>query len=592
MRTMQEVEALGAGVHQGIARELSNSNALRAMQAYAGATYELFKSGEYAADYDLLDPESIGKAVVAENDQLAKAMLTGTDASGNAVNIIQDKTTGAAALRVQFLHDRLEKVSFEQDDAVMMKTIPKEKVYSITFEWTVFNQYGGAGDGFVGETGTDGAFGVAATDDNFTRLLKTVKYMAAVRQVSLVAQLVRNVEDAMKTAETGATLEIVGKANLAIYFGDSKKAEQQFDGLIRQLLDWLTPSTGYGQTHDQSIIYDAGGNPISKEMLEDIAVLNRQKFGKGTLLMTSPVAYGDAQKLLFPEARTGEGETGTFGTDKRNFKSPYGTIKLVDDPMLRLNQPLVVEGSGVDGKPRASADSGALSFSANPLTISAVSPSTGYFWENVSRNDHATVAALTVPALPSGEGNQANRLAADTYWYAVSVVYQGKESLPWYTGNNAATINTLPTATGQAVTAGQVVKLAIDLTNLTGATVTAALRKSLKFRFYRFDGTTAPTSRLQYKFIGECGVAAAASSSVDAVLYDNGFTIPGSDNAFLITESKNGAKGWFLAQLLPLMRRKGLASYVMGDPLAMLAFLMPILVVPRHHVWIRNIGRA
>ena len=81
-------------------------------------------------------------------------------------------------------------------------------------------------------------------------------------------------------------------------------------------------------------------------------------------------------------------------------------------------------------------------------------------------------------------------------------------------------------------------------------------------------------------------------TGANTVLYDNGMYMPNTDNGFLITTKKNGANGWFLAQLLPLMRRKGLPSFVMGDVLAMLMFVAPVLLVPRHHVWIRNIGRA
>lgn len=73
--------------------------------------------------------------------------------------------------------------------------------------------------------------------------------------------------------------------------------------------------------------------------------------------------------------------------------------------------------------------------------------------------------------------------------------------------------------------------------------------------------------------------------------YDNGMYIPGTDNAFLITEKRNGTNGWFMAELLPLMRCIGLPSLPMADPLVMLWFACPILLVPRHHVWIRNIGR-
>jgi hypothetical protein len=549
----------------------------------------------------LNDPDNLGKSLITSD-----GIVPGGD------------TTSGRPLRVQFLHNVLETTSYEQDDAIAMKHIPKEKVYSNVFEWSQFNLYGGAGDGFIPETGasTDQSsglfFGATAGDDTFSRLTKTLKYMAAVRFVSLPMQHVRNIEDPMKASEKGITLEIIAKCNTAIYFGDSRTQQNQFDGIIRQLLDWLTPGTQYGTAsfpghpEDQAIIYDAGGLPIDKAMLTDIQATNRLKWGQGSLLIQSVLGYEDTQKLLYPEQRAGEGTTGTFGMDRRTFLGPSGRIKLADDPMLRINRPLLVDGPASTGAPRLTTtqDTGATTWvggGANFASCAATAPGNAYFWKNANLNtDPAAIGsdATTTPALPSGDGNQSNHNSTSlTHYYAASIVVNGLESAVQIYGATSPSTTDLfdgsagmdnITPTGVTITStNSIVKFAIDASKITGLGSTV-LRKNVKIRVYKYAGTAPPTRVSQFQYLMDIGCPASGNPTG----FDNGMYIPGTDNAFLITEKKHGVNGWFLAQLLPLMKREGLPELLIASPLAMIYFCAPILLVPRHHMWIRNIGRA
>ena len=423
---------------------------------------------------------------------------------------------------------------------------------------------------------------MTGSDDNFTRQTAILKYIAAVRNISLPAQLVRNIEDAEKVAEKGATLEIVGKANLALYYGDSKTHTYQWNGLGRQITDWVTANTA-----DQGILYDAGGQPLGKELLEDIMALSRLKYGKASLLLEGVQSYADTQKLLFPAARYPEGETsGSFGVHKKKFESPYGGLKLEADPMLRPNRPLAAEGAGVTGKPRAVADTGSTDFASDPFTFTAAAAGTTAFWLNATANSDAS--AVTKPSLPTGEGNQGYRMPVATYYYGASVVFQGKEGTMWVGGASAT--NSITSATGTPTTStNTTIKLALAAAAITSLGTTYP-RNQLKVRIYRYGGPGlgAPALISDFDFLMETAFPLTSNTAC----YDNGFNIPGAAEAFAITESKNGAKGWFMAQLLPLMKREGLPEYVMGSPLAMLWFASPILLVPRHHIYIRNIGRA
>lgn len=517
-----------------------------------------------------------GMAQEAEaSEVLEKAMVTGS-------GVVEGGQQGGGALREQYLNGVLETVSATQDDARFMKDVPKKRVPTNTVEWTDFLSYGGAGDDFVGETGVDGAFNGVTTDDNFQRNIQLVKYMAVQREVSLVTQKVKNISDPLKIAQTGGTIEIIGKANLACYFADAGKNALQFNGLEAQILQWLNQFPS-----DSAIYYDAGGAPLGKGAMADIAQILRLKFGAPGSIYESVQTYADTQKQLFPEARYMEGQvSGVFGNDRNKYATPYGIIDLKADIMLRSNRPLAFDGPGLTGKPRttATADFNSLNFASNPFTTAPASTAAGvtgmnYYWQNYSQNTDATT--IPAPPVPSGSagGNASNHLAAGSYLYAVAPVYYGREGAAFVYGTDG----TVPNATAVAVAAGQIVPVIVAAASLTGLGTTYA-RSTVKYRVYRAPANAVSLN--DFDLLGEMGTPKAGN----AVLYDNGMTIPGQDIAFMLTEKKNGSDAYFLAQLLPLLRRP-LPNKLLSDLFGLIAFITPILKVPRHHVVIRNIGR-
>lgn len=521
-------------------------------------------------------------------DELAKAYTTGQGIVTEGVGAAGD----FSKTRLQFIRDGLESATFSQDDAKLMKLIKKETVYSTTVEWSALMQYGQQGDGFISESGNDGAFNGSSADDIVNRLLRNVKYLYAQREIGLVAQQTKGVVDPVKQAQKSATNEIVMRCNNALYWGDSKTSQSQFDGVARQLMDWITPTTGSGNTQDYGILFDAGNAPIDQNMLNEIAMGNKLRFGNAKLLVMSTTAYADVQKLLFPYQRTDLGSgSGSFGVVRNEFNGQYGTIKFEIDNMLRINQPLVLEGTGFDGKPRAASDTGGAACAAGTLAASSTaagSAGTGSEWLNKCISGSSPASSPRAGGGSGTDGNNKNRLDAGTYYYAISTVYNGKESAAIYAGTSANGTATITSAVAITVTAGQIVT--ITLTH-TGVTIpSGATYKDIKFRIYRAPGTISAGSLVLSSFdlLMETGM----SSTTTTVCYDNGFYIPGCDNAFLFTQEKDGMSGLFLAQLLPLMRRHGLPEKLLSSPLALLLFATPVVPMPRHHVWIRNIGRA
>jgi len=62
----------------------------------------------------------------------------------------------------------------------------------------------------------------------------------------------------------------------------------------------------------------------------------------------------------------------------------------------------------------------------SPPVLASFSSATGNFWR-VGNPKYRHGSSGRGPMLPTGSGNQGNRLAAGNYYYGVSVVYKGKE---------------------------------------------------------------------------------------------------------------------------------------------------------------------
>lgn len=520
-------------------------------------------------------PEALRQQFEADYDSredIEKAMTTGS-------GIVQDGDTGWRAAREQWLDDALRTVSYEQKDAFLMNRIPHKKAESVIEEYTTWDMYGQPGDGFTLESGDDGLFNGTAVDDSFTRRTRTIKFMATVRQVGTVASKVRNIADPYVTAEKGGILELIGKANLACYYGDSKTTFSQFDGMYRQIVDWvsLKPETA-------DILVDAGGNPINSDLLADAVAISAEHWGNPSLLIQSIRGQQDTEKSLFPALRGGLGDVGAFGVDKKVFKSANGPIALAADKMLRPGRPNFLGGAGITGKPRATADTGAPSWSATPwASPAATTAGTGNYWQNVTTNDQSSV--VTKPAAPSklGRNNAANRLQYGDHYYAASVVYRGRESLAWVYGASAA--NTVTSATAITTSAGSpIVSMAFDYTKISGLGSTYP-RNMTKIRVYRCD--TVPNTMNDFDFLFEVGFDTTATDNPTA--YDNGFNIPGSDEAYLITENKDGKDAWMFLELLSILKVP-LPRYLMAEQFGLLMFGTIWLPVPSFHVHIRNIG--
>lgn len=505
------------------------------------------------------------------NDELAKAYITGQQV------VTSSDDADVSSLRKQFLFGNLVSTIYSQDDAAFLKKLRVENVGSTLVEFSRFDLVSG-GDGFVPETGTDGVFGSNYGEDAFSRHTRTVKYQAAARRVGLVTQSVNNIANPMRIAEQSASLEIVRNLNLATMFGDSGFNNLSFDGVERQLYDYVV------ERDDPGILIDLNGGVLDIEAIMTASTAILKRFGNPSLLLQSPDSYNDTEAELLSNLRAPYGYQGPGGIGVEKVRTAGGEITRMFDKMLRANKPLNVLGAAASGLPRTAADSGmTVSFASTPWSTGAgntgaASAGTGNYYQNTTRNTDSTV--VSAPAVPtSRDGNNAgNRIGASTYNYAVSLVENGKESLPWVLG--AASAGVVTGATTVTTTAGQIVKLKFDTAAVTG--YSAAKRPQIYFRIYRAAAGAALSS---FQFLMNCAVP---TSGTTTECYDNGMFIPGTVSNFLLTEQRDGRASIVLAELLAMMKRP-LPNLPLADVFAMLAFATPIVFYGGFHVQFYNV---
>lgn len=555
------------------------------------ATSEVRSGWSYDTGWNLNDDQYLSakaQAIRAE-ETVRKALTTGT-------GVVQQGDTGGRALRYQFLIGEIESSTASQDDAVGIKRIPIKNATSSTIEWSTRESFDSGGNGFVDETGSDGNFGVNFYDNNFLRQTETIALMAEGRSTGIFAEHVHNITDPEIEQRRGAELSLIHKANRALYWGSRALTSNSFNGILAQIENWLDDNTS-----DMGIMYDCGGSPLTQYVLQSALPENINRYGKLSLILTDTYTYADSSSLLFPVQRSDVGSSGKYGGQRDMFMGPAGEVKIQFDPGLRPSRPLRISGPGSNGEPRlnvaTSYDAGALAFGSSTPWVAAsstngtqaINPGSGSFHRNYTRStDSAPPAVPNVPnsSLILNGGNNSNRLAAGTYYYGVSMVFQGQESPLYIYGAGVQTADTISgTPTGIAVTAGQIVQMDFDPTTVTGLGSTYPLR-NVSWRIYRYDGPSAPTNVSQFKFLMEAGTP--TTGVVRA--WDNGTWIPGTSVAFGITTMKQNKVGWALYQLLPLIKRD-LPNLALADPEVLLWFITPLLRVRRHHIVFRNIGR-
>lgn len=288
-------------------------------------------------------PEGFGTSSIEELAELRKALDI-----GYAMPVTG---TQFDSLRVESLDSTLKVLTYSSTHLRMWNMIPKEDAYSTVEEYNQLVQYGPDGGGFVPS-------GVLpeTEDSTYNRANQLVKFLGTTRTVNHPATLVRTMPADLIAQETqNGALWLMGKANSALYFGDSDGNPLEWNGLIKQI------ETGGGT------IIDLAGQPLQATDIENGAQVIIDNFGFPSQMFANPKTFTDFSKAYYQFQRFAAPNVtpGQAGTPITGFQTLSGNIAFQPDTFIKRggappaatanqnvpNAPTVTVGSptGTDG---------------------------------------------------------------------------------------------------------------------------------------------------------------------------------------------------------------------------------------------------
>lgn len=441
-------------------------------------------------------------------------------------------TASGAPLKVESLEKTLKHLTFNENDIVLWKNVPKKAAFNTVEEYNQLTSYGQDRGGFNNE----GELPVEE-DSQYIRRAQLVKYLGVTKSVSHQMQLVNTMVGNIIERETkNGTMWILRKLNKSLYFGDSALVPQEFNGFIAQHQRsdaWTSLNDYYGSTS----IVDARGASLTEAMIETGANNIVENFGVASQLYAPPSVISNFVKNFygnkFIQPNSPALTNGVMGQVVNTFASQFGNIGLNWD----------------------------IFFKKLPTKLNtAIATSTN------------APAAPTISAVAAvGSDASSKWIAADagTYFYAV-------------TGINRFGESTLAiTAAGTAVVTGG----ALDLT-FAG---TSSTYPATAFRIYRSNKGAASAAVATFYPLFDISLAeltAGFDGGAAGVARDRNRLLPNCDQAFLLQMNNEVIE---FAQLAPLMKMD-LAIISPAYRFMLLMYGTPFLYAIRKMVRIINIG--
>ena len=315
-------------------------------------------SNQYPAN--MVGHGDFGNTDVLENLQKALTAGSGVDAGS---------FTGGRALIPESLENTLVNVLWSQDEARLFQRIKKKAVSSPVHQWDKRTEVGDSDGAWVGEGGSS-----FEKDQTIARVYATAKYLQTLRKATLQATLSNMVENAMTIEQNAGALWIVREVEKAMFYGNDNIVAEQPKGILQQINDAAGNVATYGSPVADNILDIRGASADSSEFekkMNEATRTIRDKYGKGSILLTSTMVMQDVQNLLRDRVRFNAGST-VGGTVFNRYPTPFGELELLDDVFIR-------EGA-TPGTPSAIAGAPAAPTQSSAPASAAVAGSEISFW--------------------------------------------------------------------------------------------------------------------------------------------------------------------------------------------------------------------
>mgnify|MGYP003407435792 CR=1 FL=1 len=272
-----------------------------------------------------------------DNGELLKAMQAG--------QITGRETTDASGtyepLKLESLERTLKSLEFRQKDIKLWNAITKSPAYNTVEEFAQLLSYGSTAGGFYQEGEL-----ADVVDSEYTRKAEKVKYLQQSGEVTLQAQMVRTLTDAMRQEIENKMMRISGLVNKYLTHADERFVPDQFNSIYAQHSDigGLSANlyTSWDQYYNSEVVVDLRGRTLTQEDIEEGSVRVDGNYGITDTLYGPTSVISGISRDYYEKQRILLGANGTKTTGGMNVKTISTTLGDVDlnaDKFMKQNPP-------------------------------------------------------------------------------------------------------------------------------------------------------------------------------------------------------------------------------------------------------------
>lgn len=297
----------------------------------------------------ILDGIEQGLVSQDEMQSLQKAITAGYGGAGKPTDL-----TYGGVIQSESLESTLKSVTFDMKNLKMWPAISIDKAYNLFEQYNRLIGYGSDASPYIGEGGAP-----QEEDSTYVRDGKKIVFFGTRRKVSHQMTLVRTtVGDVVAQQAKEGTMHLLKHIERELYWGQSHFSNAAtgaqtgsnndvhassiaLSGLLQQLLagddDAQQKSgdfEGYGDF--KSIGQDLGGNVITQDDIEELAVIALENFGSPSQLHMEPSAISAFVKQFYPQFRSQPGlASQTVGYDVNKVTTTAGSVDFKPNLFLR-----------------------------------------------------------------------------------------------------------------------------------------------------------------------------------------------------------------------------------------------------------------
>lgn len=206
--------------------------------------------------------------------ELLKAMQAGQITGRDAAN----QVLGYEPLKLESLDHTLKVLEFRQKDIRLLNLMPKQTAYNTVEEYLQLTSYGTNRGGFYNEGELSDV-----EDSQYMRRAEHIKYIQVTGEVTLQAQMVKSVVDAMRQETENKVMWVTRRANIALTKGDSDIIPQEFNSLYKQHASIGTGSeflyANPAEYYASDVVIDLRGKSLKQHNVEEAATRIDGHFG-------------------------------------------------------------------------------------------------------------------------------------------------------------------------------------------------------------------------------------------------------------------------------------------------------------------------